>query len=945
MTNDARRSGAEGGGAGGWLRRLLSDVGLKGKKNPHPHAHPHTYPQHAGKGALKAGAKADNADPGLQRRHSAGTAAKAAAHTSTLCRSTSYPQGREKAARKRSALVEKDGSGPPPRAASPQDAALLTKRKEEEEEEAVSDRDADEKTSSEASMNETASDTEEAEGQNEAAAHEANDGCEEPTPAREEGDAVQEGRPSCGAEAAEPAAVPTPPSPSEQDKDEEGAAPQDLLMHCPLSGQSFLAESCKSLTHVEGEAKGMPAAALQTCLSLDFHAHADPEEEEDADDHDDATSSTTASADSTDGEGHEEPDSTPRFVGEPAAGPVAHVAEMTEAFSTVLQRLAESDLDELENEWGDATLTPIAPPHMPAPPVVQDGWVNVVLNRTPLLGADITTHDIIGEGGEVWVNALIRTTWPYVAEHISATLRRVIEPALSNAVTGALRLCSVSLGNTCPALGTTKVARLPDGSLRVDTHATWDAECDIVIDVGPGTSHVGISAGVDSLKLDGELTLLLGPPCPTPPYFNALQLYFPNTPDVVLRLTGLGMVASSLPGVTDAIHNAVSDALAAVAVLPNRVGIVINPSLTPLEAARSRCSPPLGALRIEVRDVSVVGRTPTLFGWSEDAVQATAITVAVGSTERTVAVDAPRGDGAAFLVFSDAQLVTLRALDDAGRVLATASAKVADLCNNTEVKFDPVGTAVLECAWQKVARPDEPAEPSEAGTMDDYDTLTPEGGRAVPSFEDVDPPPLPPQAASMIVVELGAMHVQPPAADTDLTERMKVRVVANGVAVHTSAAGGARWTRGDQSSRNQLLVDTLHRVEELGLPTETAADVLGLPVRLVEEYRALEEHEEGDAADARQAWLDEARRVHEALTALSAPTFAEGVYCLVPGDAGAVTFELVSAKTGTCYATHTADIPADGVVEGPFAFTPTGEGVGRDVCSLTARVLRSQITF
>ena len=506
--------------------------------------------------------------------------------------------------------------------------------------------------------------------------------------------------------------------------------------------------------------------------------------------------------------------------------------------------------------------------------------------------------EIVRKGGEEWANSLLQVTWPYVSQHISSILTKTIEPALEKSSVGAaLRLLSVSLGDVSPTLSETSVSTRRNGSLRVNTKITWDTEVALSIDAGPVTSHVGVSAGIDHVRVSGLLTLVLGPPCATTPYFNAIQIFFPNKPDIYFRLSGLGMLAGSLPGVSCAIQSSVDEALAKVCVLPKYIAVALNSGLTPLQAALYKCPAPEGILHLKVTERLDIHGTQS-FLWGDDG-QPTTVRIRMGTNSST------DEDGVYFMIHCLTQQITFEVLDQRDQVMCTG---VTSLSGGSQVlfpdrtnlvKLQPAGTLTVLATWNTHPKDESPRVVSVA-------------------LSDVDIQPPPPKSAGPLFI----------------------RVSCAGGDTVSSSAGTAKWnTKTDQAPRNELLLGSINRLETFGVSNNIISEIVGLPPVLIAEYFDVKKSAEGHLAQ--EAWLAKAKKEFDIQSTLTSPHFSEVLQLLVPPHCDAASFELVGSD-GVIYAVHSTqiDIPISEATE-IHKMQPTEGSVGSTVCVLKASVTKT----
>ena len=588
------------------------------------------------------------------------------------------------------------------------------------------------------------------------------------------------------------------------------------------------------------------------------------------------------------------------------------------------------------------------------------------------------TDTRISRTSEDWVNALLRATWPYVSQHIGNVIRKQLEGTLEGVLGGALRLASLSLGDTAPSVKDVDIRTLADESIRLDTAVDWNADVDVLIDAGFGTSQVGMSAGVDRIKVCGDITIILGPPCPSPPYFNAVQVFFANPPsEVEVGLTGLGMLASSLPGVSGALHKAVSDAVSNVLVLPQKVSITLNHSLPALETARYRCPPPQACFRIKsVSNFGVSRKREEAKEGMGDRCESTSssnlmwdalkespkkpiepfddctsedestvpypsyIRVTMGGRVQTYSyndsTDSAEVGENVFMVFCESQHIEFEALDAAKQTIASTRRGDEDMMVNSN-RAASIRHTSLRCGSlresESVRMYLSPAY-NEGELRSIYVNIATvwSGERSAQNTTATTPDE--PSNASLLSVELGAMEILP-APPVSLAP-LRVRVSAKNMPTNQSGGGTVKWAKADMAARNDMILGVLQRVEELGFNTEVVSTITGLSTALVEAYRNI-----GNATEL-SAWLEKAKQEHIELSSTHSPFFNEVLYSLFGTEEDVFKLELVGSD-GTVFAEYDSSVAVGHTLGDKVTFTPVDPRVGSTTCSLNVRVVRSQL--
>lgn len=195
-----------------------------------------------------------------------------------------------------------------------------------------------------------------------------------------------------------------------------------------------------------------------------------------------------------------------------------------------------------------------------------------------------------------WLDRYAEDIWPNFQRYMRDLVKRTIEPALKHALPGMIRdsvsFTNVELGTATPHFGPLVVKTLgnSDGFIELQIGVVLDSnlEVDLVA--------VGVPIGVSSLRLDGVLSLVFGPPMERPPFFGGIEIFMSEAPRLSIEFSGAGRV-THLPVLRQAILKVVSNAIRHVMVLPNRIAVDLNPD-DDVDFAELRCPEPDHVLRL-----------------------------------------------------------------------------------------------------------------------------------------------------------------------------------------------------------------------------------------------------------------------------------------------------------------------------------------------------------
>ena len=170
-----------------------------------------------------------------------------------------------------------------------------------------------------------------------------------------------------------------------------------------------------------------------------------------------------------------------------------------------------------------------------------------------------------------WLNAIIHQLWPYEANIAQFILLEYVQPALIAAMPGGLapKFSKIDIGTSSPVIEGISVRKRKFGpgdyaaiiEARV-THETTDMDVQMTL--------AEFTFGVDQLKLQGRVEIVLRPLLDRIPLIGAIQIAFINSPDVSYNLTGVAAVGNQT-GISDIVKRVSDTVLGDIAVLPNRV--------------------------------------------------------------------------------------------------------------------------------------------------------------------------------------------------------------------------------------------------------------------------------------------------------------------------------------------------------------------------------------
>lgn len=209
-----------------------------------------------------------------------------------------------------------------------------------------------------------------------------------------------------------------------------------------------------------------------------------------------------------------------------------------------------------------------------------------------------------------WINKILRQLWPFVGHYVKNLLKNTVEPSIRESLPLYLRSFvfeKIILGDIPPRIGGIKVYQenVARNEIIMDLEVMYSGDCNIQVKVKR------MKAGIKDFQINGKVRVVLKPLVKKMPLIGAVTVFFLNNPAIDFNLTNLADVLD-IPGLSDLLRKAVSDQLAALMVLPNKITVQL---ITDIPSKTLKLPNPDGVLRIEVlgakelirADVGVLG--------------------------------------------------------------------------------------------------------------------------------------------------------------------------------------------------------------------------------------------------------------------------------------------------------------------------------------------------
>ncbi|CAB0034746.1 unnamed protein product [Trichogramma brassicae] len=217
-----------------------------------------------------------------------------------------------------------------------------------------------------------------------------------------------------------------------------------------------------------------------------------------------------------------------------------------------------------------------------------------------------------------WLNGILYKAWPSINHFGRDLCKTIIQDAIAERLVDYqkkipglgkdFRFDRIVLGRIPPKINGVKVydKHTSRNEIVLDMDVMYAGDCDITFTMGT------FKAGIKDFQLRGMLRVTLKPLIPIMPIVGGVQAFFLNVPVVDFNLVGVADVLD-LPGLSDILRKIITEQVAAIAVLPNKI---IVPLTDEIPAEMIKCPDPEGVLRIHVvqakhlmkKDIGMLGK-------------------------------------------------------------------------------------------------------------------------------------------------------------------------------------------------------------------------------------------------------------------------------------------------------------------------------------------------
>ncbi|XP_074276589.1 synaptotagmin-5-like [Silene latifolia] len=179
-----------------------------------------------------------------------------------------------------------------------------------------------------------------------------------------------------------------------------------------------------------------------------------------------------------------------------------------------------------------------------------------------------------------WLNSQLQKLWPYIDEAASELIKSSVEPTLEQytpAILDSLKFKKLTLGTVAPQFTGVCIIDSDDpGEIIMELEIQWDGNPNIVLDV---KTHLGVALPIQvkNVGFTGIFRLIFKPLVAELPCFGAVcySLRKKKNLDFTLKVTGGDI--STIPGLSEAIHEMITDAVEDSITWPVRKIIQIIP--------------------------------------------------------------------------------------------------------------------------------------------------------------------------------------------------------------------------------------------------------------------------------------------------------------------------------------------------------------------------------
>ncbi|XP_037922299.1 extended synaptotagmin-2 isoform X1 [Hermetia illucens] len=211
-----------------------------------------------------------------------------------------------------------------------------------------------------------------------------------------------------------------------------------------------------------------------------------------------------------------------------------------------------------------------------------------------------------------WVNKILKQVWPNANHFARQLVKKTIEPNIAQALAkyklNGFKFDRIILGTIPPRIGGVKIydKNVSRNEIIMDLDLFYASDCDV------NFALAGMKGGIKDFQIHGTVRVVMKPLIRQMPLVGGLQIFFLNNPRVDFNLVGV-IDLLDMPGLSDILKRVVIEQIGNIMVLPNKLPITLNDTVSPIEV---KMPEPEGVLRIHVveakdlmkKDIGVLGK-------------------------------------------------------------------------------------------------------------------------------------------------------------------------------------------------------------------------------------------------------------------------------------------------------------------------------------------------
>ncbi|KAJ2902858.1 hypothetical protein MKZ38_000052 [Zalerion maritima] len=166
-----------------------------------------------------------------------------------------------------------------------------------------------------------------------------------------------------------------------------------------------------------------------------------------------------------------------------------------------------------------------------------------------------------------FLNDIVAQLWPNINVAGSDMTKKIAEPMFAEMLPGplaSLKFVKIDLGKKPMTFHNVDVHKTEHEGIKLDMDLDWDGECDIELD-----GKMVPKVGVEHVKLQGRLSVLLCPLTNVIPLVGAAQVAFINPPSLKLDFTDAANIADCSI-IDKCVRKIMLSIISSMAVIPNR---------------------------------------------------------------------------------------------------------------------------------------------------------------------------------------------------------------------------------------------------------------------------------------------------------------------------------------------------------------------------------------